>query len=211
MAVSAVIVQARCNSTRFPRKVLADLCGQPVLWHVLSRCRDIKGADMVILAVPDEAESDQIEVVADSLAIPIVRGSETDVLSRYLKAARWVAADYIMRVTADCPLIDPHVCGAVLDAVKRGDVDYASNVLPRTFEQGLDCEAFTRWALEVAARDAIDLYDREHVTPFLQRSNLFKRINIESGEPKRAEMNLCIDYPNDLERVAHYLCGEVAA
>lgn len=198
---AAVIVQARCNSTRFPRKVLADLHGHPVLWHVLFRCKQIDGADRVVLAVPDEADSDQLEVIAESLAVPVVRGSETDVLSRYLKAARRFKADVIMRITADCPLIEPHICAAVLDVVKRGGVDYASNVLPRTYERGLDCEAFTRWALEVTARDATDPYDREHVTAYIQRAPIFKRINIESGEPERAARNLCIDYERDLEHV----------
>jgi spore coat polysaccharide biosynthesis protein SpsF len=198
---AAVIVQARCNSTRFPRKVLADLLGKPVLWHVLTRCLQIKGADIVVLAIPDEPESDQLEVVAEGLEVTVVRGSETDVLGRYLKAARWVGAEHIMRITADCPLIEPHVCSVVLEAVKRGDVDYASNVMPRTFERGLDCEAFTRWALELTARDASEPYDREHVTSWMQKSPVLKRINVESGEPERASRNLCIDYERDLEHV----------
>jgi spore coat polysaccharide biosynthesis protein SpsF len=198
---SAVIVQARMGSTRFPGKVVQDLHGKAVVWHVLSRCLEIPGADTVILAIPDEAESDFIEVAVDDLPITIVRGSESDVLGRYLKAARWVQATHIVRITADCPLIDPHVCGAVLEAAKRPDIDYASNVMPRTFEKGLDCEAFTRWTLEVSARDALDPIAREHVTPYMQVNNLFTRINIESGEPERANQNLCVDWPQDLERV----------
>lgn len=198
---SAVIVQARCNSTRFPRKVLENLCGKPVLWHVLTRCQEIEGKDIVVLAVPDEPDSDALEDIAAPLGIPVIRGSESDVLSRYLKAARAVNAEFIMRITSDCPLIEPHVCSVVLDNVKRGDVDYASNVLPRTYEQGLDCEAFTRWALEMTTRDATDPYDREHVTPFMQRHPIFNRINIESGEPERASRRLVIDWPDDLERV----------
>ena len=201
MAVTAVIVQARANSTRFPRKVLADLCGKPVLWHVLSRCQKIKGADVVVLAVPDEPDSDQLEVVAHNLGIIVVRGSETDVLSRYLKAARIVAADRIMRITADCPLIDPEVCSQVLEVARLPGVDYVSNVMPRTFEKGLDCEVFTRWVLELAARNATDLYDREHVTPYIQRAPHLNRINVESGNPDYANQNLCVDTPEDLERV----------
>jgi spore coat polysaccharide biosynthesis protein SpsF (cytidylyltransferase family) len=170
----------------------------------------IDGADMVILAVPDEADSDELEVIAENLDIKVVRGSENDVLSRYLKAARAVRADVVMRVTADCPLIDPHVCSAVLDAVKRGDVDYASNTHPRTFERGLDCEAFTRWALEVAARDATDPYDREHVTSWMHSNPLFHTVNVESGDPGRAQINHCVDYPEDLDRLRGLFCNVAA-
>jgi spore coat polysaccharide biosynthesis protein SpsF len=201
MSCAAVIVQARMGSKRFPGKVMADLLGKPVLYHVLFRCLEIESADVVVLAVPDEPESDPLHDVADLLGVQVVRGSETDVLGRYLKAARWVGACQIMRVTADCPLIDPHVCSAVLDIVKRGQCDYASNVMPRTFEKGLDCEAFTRWALEVSARDCADEYVREHVTPYMQTFDIFKRLNIESGDPSRATANLCIDYEHDLDHV----------
>lgn len=209
---TAVIVQARTHSKRFPKKVLADLCGKPVLWYVLVRCLSIEGKDIVVLATPDEPESEALEEIARPLGVMTYRGPEDDVLSRYLGAARKFNASHIMRVTSDCPLIDPHVCTAVLAAVTRPKgADYASNVLPRTFEKGLDCEAFTRWVLELTAKRATIKYDREHVTPWMQQSKIFRRVNIDSGEPHRAEENLCVDYEHDLERLRQRMCREQAA
>lgn len=201
---AAVIVQARMGSHRLPGKVMADLAGKPVLWHVLTRAMRIKGADMVLLAVPDESASDQLEALARSLEIATFRGSEHDVLGRYYGAARSVNADHIVRITADCPLFDPHVASVVLEAIMptpKRTIDYASNVLPRTFEKGLDCEAFTRWALELTNKVAHTAHEREHVTPWMQKAEILNRINIESGEPARAFENWAIDYPEDLERV----------
>jgi spore coat polysaccharide biosynthesis protein SpsF len=198
---SIVIVQARTGSKRFPYKVLADLCGKPVLWHVLSRALEIKGKQAVVLAVPDEGPSDNLANLARAMGVKVWKGPEDDVLTRFVGAARKENADYIMRITADCPLIDPDVCSQVLEAAKTPGIDYASNVMPRTFEKGLDCEAFTRWALELTNKRALIAYDREHVTPLMQLNKIFKRINVESGDPSRAEKNWCVDYPEDLERV----------
>ncbi len=99
----------------------------------------------------------------------VFRGDEHDVLGRYLGAARAVDADVILRVTSDCPLIDPRLCAAVIEARADTQADYAANNMPRLFPHGLDCEAFTRAGLEQAASDATEAYDREHVTPWLRR------------------------------------------
>jgi spore coat polysaccharide biosynthesis protein SpsF (cytidylyltransferase family) len=171
----------------------------------------IGGTDAVVLAVPDEADSDDLEQIAQNLNVRVVRGPEDDVLSRYLIAARAVDANHVMRITADCPLIDPEVCGQVLETAKQLGVDYASNVMPRTFERGLDCEAFTRWTLELAARNATEPYDREHVTPFMQRAPHLHRVNVESGNPERALQNWCVDTEEDLERVRAVLEQREAA
>ncbi len=191
---SGIIVQARMNSTRFPGKVMALLDGQPVLWHVLTRAKQI-GPD-VIVAAPCQPETNPIVALAQSLGCKIFIGHEHDVLRRYAGAAKEFNLDIIMRITADCPRIDPDVCKEVLGAVP--DVDYACNVMPRTYEAGLDCEAFTRGALVCADNEAMDASDREHVTPWMQR-NVPSRANIESGNPARAETNWCIDTPEQLE------------
>jgi spore coat polysaccharide biosynthesis protein SpsF len=202
---TAVIVQARMGSTRYPAKMVANLCGLPVLWHVLTRCLKI-GADVVALATPDEDRSMFLERIAWPLGVRCYRGPEHDVLARYLGAARHFNVDVIMRVTGDCPLIDPEVCANVLDLVVREKVDYAANCFPtRTFEKGLDCEAFTRAALEMTAHRAQDAYDREHVTPWMQRNTSFMRGAITSGDPARADTNWCVDYPHDLTRLREVL------
>lgn len=207
----AVIVQARMTSKRFPGKIMADLCGKPVLHHVLTRCKQIVGADVVICALPDRPSSSRPEALAKELNCKVYRGCEDDVLDRYLRAARRFKADVIVRITADCPLIDPEVCSEVLHRLITHQADYVSNVCPRTFEKGLDCEAFTRWTLELAAKKATDPYDREHVTPWMQRQYHLNKINVESGKPRRARKNWCVDEKEDLERLRHMLCRKKAA
>lgn len=171
--VTACIVQARLGSSRLPAKVLLPLpTGRTVLEEVLWRCSRISGIDVVVLAIPDTPENDIIVQNGlkrqSSRKIQLVRGPEHDVLARYAKAAETVNADVIMRITADCPLIDPQVCGQVLAAFRDYKYECCSNTKPRTWPQGLDCEVFSASALRLANKYATKPYDREHVTPFLQ-------------------------------------------
>jgi spore coat polysaccharide biosynthesis protein SpsF len=195
---TAVVVQARLGSTRLPGKVLRDLGGRPVLARVLARCKRIPQADTVVCAVPDEPESAALEEIALSEGCTVVRGSEEDVLDRYLTAARATNAEVVMRVTSDCPLVDSQLCGRVLELRAAEGADYACNNMPRSFPHGLDCEAFTAKALERAAADAVDAYDREHVTPWLRRAGGLKRVNLSSGRMALAKHRWTIDYPEDL-------------
>jgi glutamate-1-semialdehyde 2,1-aminomutase/spore coat polysaccharide biosynthesis protein SpsF len=195
---TAVIVQARMGSTRLPGKVMLDLAGQSVLAHVLQRCRSIPGADVVVCAVPDTKESAPLEEVARQCDAWLARGSETDVLDRYLHAAETVGATVVMRVTSDCPLIDPKICGDVLALRVRENVDYACNNLPRTFPHGLDCEAMTMEALMEAAAKASQAYDREHVTPWLRRAPHLTRANLACDDSSVARHRWTLDYPADL-------------
>ena len=119
-------------------------------------------------------------------------------LARYSGAARMAKADVVMRVTSDCPLIDPKVCGEVLGLRNAEHADYASNNLPRSFPHGLDCEAFTAAGLAEAERSAIDGYDREHVTPWLRRAPHLVRANLSSGDALLSAHRWTLDYPEDL-------------
>jgi spore coat polysaccharide biosynthesis protein SpsF len=197
-ARTAIVVQARMTSSRLPGKVLQLLDDRCVLEHVLTRCATIPGADAVVCAVPDAPESAAIETVAARCGAMTFRGSEHDVLDRYLGAARAARADVVLRVTSDCPLIDPAICGALLALRAARGADYASNVAPRSFPQGLDCEAFTAAALVQAAATATEPYDREHVTPWLRRSPGFVRANLHSGDEHQATQRWTLDYPEDL-------------
>lgn len=196
----ACIVQARTHSTRLPGKVLLDLAGRPVLNHVIERCRRIVGVDVVVCAVPDQRDSHVIEAYARGAGAETFRGSETDVLARTLGAARSVAADTVVRVTSDCPLIDPEICSKVVAGVTEERADYSSNIHPRSFPQGLDCEAFTISSLIMADRMAKAGYDREHVTPWMRRleSNL-RRHNVRIGTPDLVDKRWTLDWPEDLE------------
>jgi spore coat polysaccharide biosynthesis protein SpsF len=195
---TAVIVQARTGSSRLPAKALLDLGGKPILHHVLERCRTVAGADTVVCAVPDEAESEPLERIARECEAAVFRGSETDVLDRYLGAARMAGADVVLRVTSDCPLIDPDVCAEVLALRAKTNADYACNNMPATFPHGLDCEAFTFAALSLAAETASGHTDREHVTPWLRRDRRISRANLASDDPALAAYRWTLDYREDL-------------
>jgi glutamate-1-semialdehyde 2,1-aminomutase/spore coat polysaccharide biosynthesis protein SpsF len=196
--VTAVIVQARMGSSRLPGKVMCELGGVTVLERVLQRCGRIPGADLVICAMPEEPASDPLEKIATATGARAFRGAEQDVLSRYRGAAESVGAEVVMRITSDCPFVDPDVAGRVLEHRRRTRADYAANNLERTYPHGLDCEAFTSGALAEADRAASDPYDREHVTPWLRRAPHLKRANLRAREAGLAEQRWTLDYPEDL-------------
>ena len=171
--------------------MMLSLGGEPVIKHVLKACGKIPGIDRVICAIP-VTKSEPIAREAQKMGVTVVKGSELDVLGRYRKAALLANADIIMRVTGDCPLINPDICGRVLNLMEDG-VDYASNVMPRGFPQGYDCEVFTMDALDRAHREADDPYDREHTTPWMQR-NLYC-VNLDGdGDP---DLKWCLDDLSD--------------
>jgi spore coat polysaccharide biosynthesis protein SpsF len=169
-----VVVQARMTSTRLPGKVLMDLDGRPLLERELERLRACRRVDEIVLATTTNADDDPVVALAERLGLRWHRGSEHDVLSRYAGAAREAAADVVVRVTADCPLIDPAEVDEVIAALTP-DCDYAANILERTLPRGLDAEALWRDALERMDRLGTSAAAREHVTWFCrsERPELF--------------------------------------
>ncbi len=172
-----IIVQARMTSTRLPGKVLMDLCGRPMLERQLERLARCERADEVVLAVTENPADEPLVDLARRLGLRWHRGPEDDVLARYLGAAREAGAELVVRVTSDCPLIDPAETDAVIAALeeRRASCDYASNRLDPHLPRGLDTEALWRDALERAGRMATSRPAREHVTWFLyaERPELF--------------------------------------
>ena len=200
--VTAVIVQARYGSTRLPGKIIKPLGIKNLgvttpLYAVLSRCSRIPEVDIVVCAVPDTPENDPIEAEARSAGAVVTRGPEADVLARYHLAARAVGADTVMRVTSDCPLIDPLVCSRVLQALSLTGADYASNNMPPLWPHGLDCEAFPARHLATAMREATAPHDREHVTPWLRRNPSFQRVSLDGPGGGRERHRWTLDYPED--------------
>ncbi|QAY67765.1 cytidylyltransferase domain-containing protein [Paenibacillus protaetiae] len=165
--MNIVIIQARMGSSRLPGKVLLELEGRTVLQHVVERCRSIQQADQIIVATTVEPADDAIAAECNRLGIPFFRGSEQDVLGRYYHAAVQHEATIVVRVTSDCPLLDPSLCDRVITTLIESGADYCSNDLTRTYPRGLDVEAFTMSALEDAYLNAEEPYFREHVTPYL--------------------------------------------
>ena len=194
----SVIVQARMTSTRLPGKVLEQVSGKSILHHVLDRCALIPGVDVVCCAVPEGAPHDVVAEEARTAGVAVVRGSEVDVLDRYHSAARILGSDIVMRVTSDCPLIDPGVCGEVLSAIRDDNAEYAANNFTHCYPHGLDCEAFTRFALDRAWRGARDPYEREHVTPWLRRAPDVRRVAVSWPDANLGKLRWTLDYPEDL-------------
>ena len=194
----AVIVQARMGSSRAPGKVMENLAGQPFLKHCLDRCRQIPGADMVVVAIPETPENDVIAASAARWGYRVVRGSESDVLSRYARAARATQASAVMRVTSDCPLIDPAICGQTIDWWRTTGADYGCNNMPPGLPHGLDCEVFHAGLLLKADSEAQDPYAREHVTPWLRTHSGLTRASLQGPGGGLEHLRWTLDYPEDM-------------
>lgn len=199
--MNLALIQARMGSSRFPGKVLEDLAGRPMLWHVVNRVRMARSLGKVVVATTDAAADDAIAQFCEREGISCFRGSEADVLDRFYRAAKANAADVVVRVTADCPLIDPSVIDKVVARFDRGDCDYASNIVRYTYPDGLDTEVFSFPALEQAWREAAKPSEREHVTPYL-RTEKFRIASVESEIPVSPDRyRWTVDHPQDLEFV----------
>jgi spore coat polysaccharide biosynthesis protein SpsF len=196
-----IIVQARMTSTRLPGKVLKDLSGRPMLAQQLRRLRRCRAVNEIVIATTENASDDPVIALAQKEQVPIFRGSENDVLSRFVGAARRFQADVVVRITADCPLIDPEVVDAVVTDLTdhRGACDYASNVQERTYPRGLDVEAFFRDTLERMDRLADTPLYREHVTAVLRedRAGLFLSRSIVDTQ-NNADLRWTVDTDIDL-------------
>ena len=155
------------SSARFPGKVLVPLAGAPVLEHVVNRVRRASRVDELMVATSVALADDAIVEWARSFGVLCIRGSESDVLSRFALAATVYDASVVVRVTADCPLLSPMVLDAVVEAREAASADYASNTISRRFPHGLDVECLTRSILEAAAAGATLAEEREHVTPYV--------------------------------------------
>lgn len=202
MSRTVIIAQARMSSTRLPGKTLMDLGGKPVIDHVIARARAARLADDVWVATTTDATDDVLARHLDNAGVPCVRGSLDDVLARYVQAAEESRADTIVRITCDCPLIDPEVIDATIAAFRvPPEVDYCGNTLKRTYPIGMDTEVFSRAALERASAEAKLPHEREHVTPYLyQHPERFRLRNAEAPEwATWPELRLTLDEAEDLK------------
>ena len=202
MTRTVAIIQARTGSTRLPGKVLLPLLDAPLLVHVVRRVARASSVDATVVATTTMAGDDAIAELAAREGWLVSRGSEMDLLDRYLGAARAHDAERVIRITSDCPLIDPAVIDEVVAALESADADYASNTLePRTFPRGLDVEAMTMAALEAADRADHDPASREHATPYLYRHpERFRLAGVRLAEDLSAH-RWTVDTPEDYELV----------
>ena len=176
------IIQARMSSTRLPGKVLLPLAGRPMLEYQLLRVKQVRNVDKIIVATSTKPIDDQVAEVALNVGVGCFRGDEDDVLGRYYHAAsEHPEHSIIVRLTGDCPLADPAIIDDTISYFKDGGFDFAGNVDPPTFPDGLDVEVFSFEALARAFHEAAKTSDREHVTQFLRRNpEIFKMGNFRS-------------------------------
>ncbi|MCL6611783.1 MAG: glycosyltransferase family protein [Peptococcaceae bacterium] len=202
-----IIVQARMSSTRLPGKVLKEVLGKPLLEYQYERLQRVRLADKIVIATTVNQSDQPVIDFCKRLNISYYRGSETDVLTRYYEAALLYSADIVVRVTSDCPLIDPFVIDKVMDFYLQHypTYDYVSNTLERTYPRGMDTEVFSFKALERAHFEAVSPPDREHVTPFLYRNSEKFRINNVSFHSDQSCHRWTVDTVEDFELIKRVL------
>jgi spore coat polysaccharide biosynthesis protein SpsF len=193
------IIQARMGSSRLPGKVLLDLEGETVLARVVRRLQRCRQISKIVVATTTTPGDEAITRECEHLQVLCVRGSEQDVLDRYYQAAHANAGEAVVRVTSDCPLIDPELVDETVEVFRDQHADYASNASPRTYPRGLDTEVFTFDALDRAWREACEPHQREHVTPYLyEHPQIFKLASL-SGAADYSRHRWTLDTREDLE------------
>jgi spore coat polysaccharide biosynthesis protein SpsF len=198
-----IIVQARMTSSRLPGKVLAPVLGRPLLWYQIERLRRVKEAARLVIATTVNKADDPIVSLCLAGGVDHWRGSEDDVLSRYFETARHFAASTVVRVTADCPLIDPSIVDAAIAVYSQagGQLDYVSNMMEPTWPYGMAVEVLSVRALSEANAEAREAAEREHVTPFIYWRPARYRLRSLTRRPNLSHMRWTVDTPEDFELV----------
>ena len=200
------IIQARMNSSRLPGKVMADICGKPSLECILERVQRARSIHQIIVATTRDPSDNVVVDLCKTLQVNCFRGDENDVLGRFWGAAKAVNAEIVVRLTADCPMIDPDVIDEVVSKFLSADYDYVSNTIERTYPDGLDVEVMSIDALGKADKQAIDPFLREHVTPYITG----KRPDLGAGEFSTGQVKFevgfshirwTVDTIEDLDRI----------
>jgi spore coat polysaccharide biosynthesis protein SpsF len=200
---TAAIIQARMGSTRLPGKIMKDLKGKPVLWHVIERVKQAKNIDQIIIATTILKRDKIIFEKAQEWGVEVYRGSEDDVLKRYYDAAAENDVDTLVRITSDCPLIDPQVIDEIIKYYNDNDYTLVTNagsdLEKRTYPRGLDTEVFSFNVLEEAFNKAEEKYQREHVTPFIYEN--YDDIYYYKNDKDLSNYRLTLDTKEDYQLI----------
>lgn len=204
---TVIIVQARMTSTRLPGKVMMTVLGRPLLDYQIERLKRVQEANGIVIATTNNDADRPVVELAHSLGVGLFRGSEQDVLLRYCGAAAEFHADTIVRITSDCPLIDPSVVDLVIRHYRSasGSFDYVSNILHRTFPRGMDCEVFSRSALDNVHNRAADPFDREHVTRYIYQHPERYRLGNVAADEDHSHHRWTVDTMEDFDLVRRML------
>lgn len=195
----SLIVQARMNSSRLPGKVLRGVLGKPLLEFELERLGRSQRVDEIVVATSLSPADDPIAEFCRSKGVIFFRGSEEDVLARFYQVAQVRKSEALVRVCADCPLIDPEVVDKTINYFlkEQGRLDYVSNVMPRTYPRGMDCEVFTAKALTEAHANARETSEREHVTPYFYKHPEIFRLGSVTQEVDESRYRWTVDTEKD--------------
>jgi spore coat polysaccharide biosynthesis protein SpsF len=196
-----IVIQARMQSTRLPGKVLKKVLDKPLLFYLIERLRSVANADRIVVATTQSKADDAIASYCKRNDIIFYRGDEKDVLGRYCEAAKKNHADIVVRITADCPLIDPAVVDKVIKFFLDHNFDYVGNTLSLTFPRGMDTEVFSMKTLEEADLAAKLESEREHVTLYIYRHpERFKLANVSYVQDK-SDYRLTVDTKEDFDLI----------
>ena len=199
------IIQARMGSSRLPGKVfMKSDNGTPILYHVINQLRHCSKVKNLVIATTTNQEDDEIEKFANNNSVNVFRRKEKDVLDRYFQCAKKYSFSTIVRITADCPLIDPQIVDKVIEQFFSGNYDFATNTLTRTFPIGTDVEVFSFSALKRTCESAQLPSEREHVTPYLRNERNFKIINVQNDK-NISSLRLTVDRIEDFELIKQIL------
>jgi spore coat polysaccharide biosynthesis protein SpsF (cytidylyltransferase family) len=201
MKKASVIIQARMGASRLPDKVLMPLAGKPALEHVIRRCQAARSVDQVIVATTVNPEDQTIVNFVNGIGVKVFPGSVNDVLDRYYQAARLFDFKHIVRITGDCPMIDPDIIDRVVNAYFDSGADYAANTLQPAYPDGEDAEVFNFESLKLAWQEAQMLSEREHVTPYMRNSKIFKKINV-AHDVDLSQHRWTLDEPKDYQKLS---------
>ena len=196
---TAAIIRAHMGSSRLPGKIMLPVLGRPLLAHLIDRLKRAQTIDTIIIATTEASADDILADLADREGVECFRGSEDDVMSRVLGAARAFDVEWIVDVTSDCPLADPDIVDAVVQVLRDTDAEYACNIMHRTFPRGLDVQVYSVHALGKAESLTSDAADREHVTLYLyEHPELFKLAHTQAeAGMEMADQRLTLDTPAD--------------
>jgi len=195
------IVQARMGSTRLPNKVMKRIGSYTLIELLLKRLSRAQEVDAIVVATSMHSNNTPLVEHIQTLGYACERGSELDVLQRYIDVGRSHAADVVVRITGDCPLVDPTLVDECIRQFKAAKVDYFSNVDPPSYPDGLDIEVTTLAALERAAQESTEAFDHEHVTPYVRNSGLFSKASMKNDEDLAA-LRWTVDEQADFEVIA---------
>jgi spore coat polysaccharide biosynthesis protein SpsF (cytidylyltransferase family) len=197
-----VIIQARTGSSRFRNKIGKKIMGKPILYHIIRRVQQARRISKIIVATTNKNEDRILEKITSACNIPIFFGSNNDVLDRYYQAARTFNFLNIVRITADCPVIDPIIIDKTIDRFNSSSYDYVSNCLTRTFPEGMSVEVFTFEALKKSWHDSVWLSEREHVTPYMWKNpDIFKSAELLNEKGNQSHIRITVDYPSDFKLI----------